>query len=252
MKAAVITGASSGLGVQFLDAVEERYPDLDEIWILARRKERLDKLTEKYPNSTIIPIAADLANDAEYQKLKKLLADRNPDIKVLINNAGYEKSWQFSEMAEDAIIDMINVNIKGMTMIQRLCMPYMRRGSYTVMTCSVSAFVPIPHQAVYSASKKYVYFLGKALREEARKKGVNILLLCPGNMNTEMNPQGQGRQSRKTNGLPFLDMKTMTRVTLSKAERGKSVYTMGSVYKLFHLGACLAPPLMTKIAAKFY
>lgn len=252
MKVAVITGASSGLGVQFLDAVEERYPDLDEIWILARRKERLEKLRKNYPNHTIIPIEADLADDAGYRRIKELLAERNPDIRVLINNAGYEKSGQFSEMAEDAIINMINVDIKGITMIQRLCMPYMRAGSYTIMTCSVSAFVPIPHQAVYSASKKYVYFLGKALREEAKKKGVNILLLCPGNMNTEMNPQGQGRQSQKINGLPFLDMKTLTRVALSKAERGKSVYTMGSVYKLFHFGSYLAPSLMTKIAAKFY
>lgn len=252
MKTAVITGASSGLGVRFLDAVAERHSDLDEIWILARRKDRLEKLKNKYPTKKIVPIVADLADDAEYLKLKKLLADRNPDIRVLINNAGYEKSGPFSEMDENALINMINVNIKGLTMVQRLCLPYMKRGSYTVMTCSVSAFAPIPNQAVYSASKKYVYFLGKALREESKDKGVNILLLCPGNMNTEMNPQGQGKQSQKINGLPFLDMKAITREALAKAESGKSVYTMGLVYKLFHLGSYLAPSLMTKIAAKFY
>ena len=56
---AVITGASSGLGVKFLEAVVHRYPQMDEYWIIARRKERMDKLAEKYKNKKVIAIEAD-------------------------------------------------------------------------------------------------------------------------------------------------------------------------------------------------
>lgn len=294
MKVAVITGASSGLGVEFLEAVVERYPDLDEIWILARRKDRLEQLKAKYPTQAIVPIVADLANEATYGQIREYLLDKKPDIRVLINNAGCAIAGEFAEMSEEAILAMIHVNIKALTMIQRLCMPYMHRGSFTVMTCSVTAFVPIPLQAVYSASKSYVYSLGKALREEVRQQGVHLLLLCPGNMNTEMNPQSpgelrqpqdssgqqdsssrheqsspgepsrshdssslhepsrsQGLEGRRMSRLPFLDMKKITRRALKKAERGKSVYTMGLLYQIFHLCSCLFPSLMIKISAKF-
>lgn len=300
MKVAVITGASSGLGVEFLEAVVERYPDLDEIWILARRKDRLEQLKAKYPTQAIVPIVADLANEATYGQIREYLLEKKPDIRVLINNAGCASAGEFTEMSEEAILAMIHVNIKALTMIQRLCMPYMHRGSFTVMTCSVTAFVPIPLQAVYSASKSYVYSLGKALREEVRQQGVHLLLLCPGNMNTEMNPQrpgelsqpynsstqhdsssqqdsssqherrspgepsrsydssrhqdpsrSQGLGGRRMSHLPFLDMKKITRRALQKAERGKSVYTMGLLYQIFHLCSCLFPSLMIKISAKF-
>lgn len=258
MKIAVITGASSGLGVEFLEAVVERYPDLDEIWILARRKDRLEQLKAKYPTQAIVPIVADLANEATYGQIREYLLEKKPDIRVLINNAGCASAGEFAEMSEEAILAMIHVNIKALTMIQRLCMPYMHRGSFTVMTCSVTAFVPIPLQAVYSASKSYVYSLGKALREEVRQQGVHLLLLCPGNMNTEMNPQSlhepsspQGLGGRRMSRLPFLDMKKITRRALQKAERGKSVYTMGLLYQIFHLCSCLFPSLMIKISAKF-
>ena len=253
MNTAIITGTSSGLGTEFLDAVIEKYPDMEEIWILARRLDRLEKLKEKYPDRNIVPIRADLGNEKDYQNIAEMLEEKKPDIRILINNAGYEKSDQFSQMDTKAILNMIGINIKGMTMIQRLCMPYMSRGSFSVITCSISSFVPVPHQAVYSASKMYAYYLGKAIREEAKKDGINVLLLCPGNMNTEMNPKGSARQSKKINKLPFLDMKVLTRTALSKAEKGNGVYTPGGFYKFYRAMAGILPSaLMIKIIGNAY
>ena len=68
---AVITGASSGLGVKFLEAVVNRYPQMDEYWILARRKERLDKLAGKYKNKKVVAIEVDLSNESSYDGLIK-------------------------------------------------------------------------------------------------------------------------------------------------------------------------------------
>lgn len=250
---AVITGASSGLGVKFLEAVVNRYPQMDEYWILARRKERLDKLAGKYENKKVVAIEIDLSNESSYDGLIKRLENEKPKVKVLINNAGYEKSGKFADMRQEDILNMISVNTKGMTLIQRIILPYMQKGSYTIITCSVSSFVPVPNQTVYSATKKYVYYFGKALREELLDKDMNVLLLCPGNMDTEMNPKGQGRQSRKINQLPFLDMSEITAKALKKAEKGKGVYTPGMFYKSYRSVSKIFPSLwMMKMVKNVY
>ena len=172
---------------------------------------------------------------------------------MLINNAGYEKSGKFVDMGQEDILNMISVNIKVMTMIQRINLPYMQKGSYTIITCSVSSFAPVPNQTVYSATKKYVYYFGKALREELLDKDINVLLLCPGNMDTEMNPKGQGQQSQKINKLPFLYMSEITAKELEKAEKGKGVYTPGMFYKSYRVVSKIFPSLwMMKLAKKFY
>ena len=250
---AVITGASSGLGVEFLEAVVNRYPQMDEYWILARRKERLDKLAGKYKNKKVVAIEVDLSEEASYDGLIQRMEAEKPQVKVLINNAGYEKSGKFADMRQEDILNMISVNIKGMTLIQRIILPYMQKGSYTIITCSISSFVPVPNQTVYSATKKYVYYFGKAIREELLEKDINVLLLCPGNMDTEMNPKGQGRQSQKIGKLPFLDMSEITVKALEKAEKGKGVYTPGMFYKSYRVVSKLFPSLwMMKMVKKFY
>ena len=154
---AVITGASSGLGVKFLESVIHRYPQLDEYWIIARRKERLEKLAEAYKDKKIVPIEADLGDEKSYDKISERLEKNKPHVKVLINNAGYVKSGMFSDMRQEDILSMISVNVKGMTMIQKTFLPYMGKGSFTVIICSVSSFAPVPCQTVYSATKKYIY-----------------------------------------------------------------------------------------------
>lgn len=172
---------------------------------------------------------------------------------MLINNAGYEKSGKFADMGQEDILSMISVNIRGMTLLQRIILPYMQKGSYTIITCSVSSFVPVPNQTVYSATKKYVYYFGKALREELLDKDINVLLLCPGNMDTEMNPKGQGRQSQKINKLPFLDMSEITANALEKAEKGKGIYTPGVFYKFYRVVSKIFPSAwMMKVVKNFY
>lgn len=253
MKIAIITGASSGLGVEFTKTIIEQYPKLDEIWIIARRKERLEHFAEDNPDKKIRAIALDLSSDGEYRRLETVLSDLKPQISILINNAGYEQSGLFSDMSISDIQTMISVNIKGLTMVQRICSPYFAKNSFAIMTCSVSSFTPIPHQAVYSASKRYVYALGKALREEERRNKVNIMLLCPGNMDTEMNPKGQARQSRQINALPFLDMKRVTKTALTKAEHKKAVYTPGRFYKFYRIASKVFPStFIMYFAKKFY
>lgn len=253
MNIALITGASSGLGAKYIEAVSEQYRNLDEIWLIARRKERMEQFAAEHTGLKLRPIAMDLSEDESYGRLKRLLDEEKAVIRVLVNNAGYEKSGRFDEMDESAILSMVNLNVKGFTMVNRICVSHMEGGSIGVMTCSVSAFTPIPHQAVYSSSKAYVQHFSRAFHEEVKSKGIKILMMCPGNMDTEMNPKGVGRQSRRINSLPFLDMNVITRKSLMKAEIGHAIYTPGGFYKIYRfLCKVLPKALMGKIAARAY
>lgn len=253
MNIAVITGASSGLGVEYAKAVIEMYPSLNEIWLIARRKNRLEEFAAKYPHVRIRTLALDLAKNESYYELENLLKQKRANIKILVNNAGFEKTGRFDQMDKADILAMIDLNVKGFTMVNRVCFPHMRKGSFAIMTCSVSSFCPVPAQAVYSASKIYVRFLSRALHEEMAKKGINILMMCPGNMDTEMNPKGGHSQSDMVDKLPFLDMKVITRKSLRLGRRGYAMYTPGGFYKLYRAASKLLPSaFMIKIAEQSY
>lgn len=240
MDIAIITGASSGLGVEFLSAIIEKYNTLDEIWIIARREERLKELSSKYKKIVVRPIALDLAQSESYESLEETLNDKKPKIQVLINNAGVERFGRLDEMSAFDIQNMIQLNAIGMTMINRICLPYMSAGSIEVITCSVSSFTPVPSQAVYSATKAYVRYFARALQKEMMKKNVSILILCPGNMDTEMNSKSSPNTD-KIAKLPYLDMKLITRRSLEKATKGKKIYTPGTFYKMYRILSKILP-----------
>lgn len=253
MNIGIITGASSGLGVVYLKNVIKLYPNLDEVWIIARRKERLEALKNEFGNVVIKPIAIDLALNESYSELESLLLTTKPNIEILVNNAGFERTGSLKVMNNKDILSTIDLNIKGFTMINHLCLPYMKKGSVGIMTGSVSSFCPVPYQAVYSGSKIYVRFLSRAIREEVKKQGINFLVMCPGNMDTEMNPKGGNSQSPMVDKMPFLDMNKITLKSIKKAKKGKAIYTPGMFYKMYRLFSKILPSaFMIKIVKKSY
>ena len=253
MKIALITGASSGIGTEYVNAVVEKYDSLDEIWIVARRKEKLEMIAEKYKEIHIVPVALDLAVDESYQILEQQLREKNAEIQVLINNAGFERVGRLDEQKKEDILSMINLNVKGLTMIDRIAFSFMIEGGIVIHTCSISSFAPVPSQAVYSATKVYGRYLSRALREEMKKKKVNVLMMCPGNMDTEMNPKGGNSQSKSVDKLPFLNQSVITRKSIMKAQNGTAIYTPGAFYKFYRLFSKVLPSAwMVKITGKSY
>ena len=130
MSIAIVTGASSGLGKVFLEKVVERYPQLDEIWIIARRESMLKELASQYPNRMIRVVPLDMSDTKSFETLDELLKEQNPDIKVVINNAGFDRAGLFREMSSKDIYSLIDLNVTGTTMISRSCLPYMHEDSY--------------------------------------------------------------------------------------------------------------------------
>lgn len=243
MVTAVITGASSGLGKEYIDAIIAQYPSIDAFWLVARRKELLREIAEAHPDKTIAAISLDLSKDDSIDKFEQLLKDNNPEIKVLVNNAGYGKCDDFFSSNRRSQTGMVDLNCRALTGITRLCLPFMLDDSLVLNIASIAAFAPTPRMSVYSATKAYVLAFSKALHDELRPRGIKVLAVCPGPMNTEFwnvanVPEGKSRLIDK---LPRVNPKEVAEGSLRAAKRGKLVYTNSFFYKAYRLLAKLLP-----------
>ena len=183
MKIAVVTGASSGIGREFVYAVDKKY-SFDEIWVIARRAERLEELKEKCRNP-IRPVALDLAADADLKAYAELLEKEKPEIALLVNAAGCGVFGPFEEKDLDALLHSARLNALSLTAMCHLSLPCMKSGSAIINMGSNSSWQPVPYQAVYGASKSYVLSLSRAIGRELRPRGIHVMCVCPGWIKTE-------------------------------------------------------------------
>lgn len=243
MVTAVITGASSGLGKEYISAIISQYPSVDAFWLVARRKELLREIAEAHPDKTIAAISLDLSKEESIDVFEQLLKENSPEIKVLVNNAGFGKCEDFFSSNRRTQTDMIDLNCRALTGITRLCLPYMLDDSLVINVASIASFAPTPRMSVYSATKSFVLALSKALHDELRPRGIKVLAVCPGPMDTEFwkvanVPEGKSRLIDK---LPRVSPQEVAEGSLKAAKRGKLVYTNGFFYKLYRGLAKLLP-----------
>ena len=156
MVTALITGASSGLGREYINAIIEQYPSIDAFWLVARSKDALKQVAEEHPDKTIAAISLDLSKDESIDAMEQLLKENNPEIKVLVNNAGFGKCTDFFSSVRGEQTGMVDLNCKGLTALTRLCLPYMLDDSLVLNISSIAAFAPTPRMSVYCATKSYV------------------------------------------------------------------------------------------------
>lgn len=183
MKIAVITGASSGIGREFVYAVDQKF-QLDEIWVIARRAERLEELREKCA-TPLRTLALDLSAREGIEAYRAALEEEKPQIALLINAAGCGVFGPFAEQDLDALLHSASLNALTLTAMCHISLPYIKRGGSIVNMGSNSSWQPVPYQAVYGASKSYVLSLSRAIGRELRPRGVHVMCVCPGWIKTE-------------------------------------------------------------------
>lgn len=242
MNIAVITGASSGLGWEYAKEVYSSRTELDEIWVIARRKERLNELQTEL-GSTVIPVAFDITDPLSVQNYKQLLAEKNATVKLLINNAGFGKLGNFDELSLEENTAMVRLNCEALTAITAATLPFMNENSEIVNSCSIASFAPNTRMAVYSSTKAYVMSLSRALRVELKPRKINVLAVCPGPMDTEFLcianiPKGA---SKTFDTLPRVNAHTMAVKSLKASRKGRAVYTNRLFFKFYRLIAKLLP-----------
>ena len=188
-KIAVITGASSGMGAEFARQIAEK-KICSEIWIIARREDKLKALQAeiKKEGIDVIPLTLDLTGREGALVFKKATEERIKEgdiISILINNAGFGTYGPFEESPASREMEMIELNCTSLTGITSYSLPYLTKGSIIINTASLAAFMPLGNFAVYAASKAYVLSFSLALAAELKPKGISVTALCPGSVSTE-------------------------------------------------------------------
>lgn len=184
MKIAIVTGASSGIGREFVLQLDKAYKNLDEIWVVARRTERLREL-EKQVATSIRIFDGDLSRDYIFEKIQKELERKEADVRMLILAAGYGKMGLAEQTGADELLGMIDLNCRALTRMVMICLPFLSKGSRILPIASAAAFSPQPGFAVYAATKAYVYSFSVGLRTELTSKGIYVTVVCPGPVDTE-------------------------------------------------------------------
>lgn len=151
-KIVILTGATGGLGREFLKQILKE--EVDEVWSIARNSQKLLELQKEYGHK-VIPVSADLSDIKGIQQIKELLQEKKPLVAYLINNAGSAKMGKYSDFSIEEIDRTVNLNCKAPVMLTQLCIPYMGKGSKILNISSASAFQPNPYINLYAASKAF-------------------------------------------------------------------------------------------------
>ena len=242
MRTAVVTGASSGMGREFVRQLGYFYRDLDEIWVIARRKELMEQLKQE----SRVPVRifeGDLLKKQVYKEYHQALKDLRPDIRMLVNSAGFGKSGKFTDIAEKGKkiqTDMVDLNCRSLTRMAQMTLPWMSRGSRIINLASAAAFCPQNGFAVYAASKSYVLSLSRALSSELRAKGIYVTAVCPGPVDTEFF-RVSGELKSPLKKLALADTGKVVHKALFDSRRKRTVSVYGTGMKAAYLGAKLVP-----------
>lgn len=186
-KIAVITGASSGIGNEMAKHVQD-YFLFDELWLIARRSERLSELKgelEKSNPFSVKTIPLDLTKKESAAFYETMLKSGDYTIVLLINNAGSGTYGTFNDTPITLSLDMLYLNCTSLVHISALSIPHMSEGACIINVASLAAFMPLGNFALYAASKSLVLHFSLALRAELKAKGINVTAMCPGPVQSE-------------------------------------------------------------------
>ena len=183
MDIAVVTGASSGMGREFVLELSN-YVKVDEIWVIARRTEALKSLREQV-STPVRPISLDLLDEKSFEAYKNLLESEKPNVKLLVNAAGFGKFGKFDAIPLVEDFRMIDLNCKALVAMTRLTLPFMQSGSHILQLDSLSAFQPVPFIAIYGSTKSFVLSYTRAANKELKARKIRMMAMNPGWVKTE-------------------------------------------------------------------
>lgn len=235
MKIAIVTGASSGMGREFIMQIADRFSGIGEIWAIARRKERLEELSPLVPVK-VRSFAIDLTDKSRLTDLEDLLMKEKPEVKWLINAAGYGKIGDVGTINLGDEMGMVDLNCRALCAVTHMVLPYMSKNSRIIQFSSSASFLPQPGFAIYSATKSFVLSYSRALNEELKKKEIYVTAVCPGPVKTEFfdiaETTGQIPLYKR---LMMADPRKVVRLALRDSMMGRPVSVYGTTMKTFRL-----------------
>jgi short-subunit dehydrogenase len=254
MIAALVTGASSGIGEQFAYALAKEGRNLV---LVARREDRLTSVAEtarKLGAGDIKIIAADLSKRSAAVQLASRLELEQWEVDLLINNAGFGSRGRFTQLPLERELSEIELNVGAVVAMTRVFGAAMvQRGSGIIINvASIAGFQPVPFMATYAASKSFVVSFSLAIAGELTGTGVTVTALCPGPVPTEFQSIA-GIENLRIPPIGVVDAKTVAEQGLTAARRGKSLVVCGKLNSFMSGAARLFPRrLVARIAGSIY
>lgn len=229
LKIAIVTGASSGMGREFALQIPQLYKNLHELWVVARRTDRLKNLQEQVK----IPVRifdGDMQRDYIFEKLQRELDRRQADVRMLVNAAGYGKIGNVSDIDLKEQCGMVDLNCTALTRMTGICLPYLSKGSRIVNLASAASFCAQPGFCVYAASKAYVLRFSQGLAAELKKRGILVTAVCPGPVRTEFFDRAGALAASEKEAL-CAEPEAVVTQALTDSVRGRCVSVYGAAMK---------------------
>ncbi|SFJ85228.1 hypothetical protein SAMN05216275_11348 [Streptosporangium canum] len=226
-RTALVTGASSGLGAEFATQLAAQGHD---VILVARSGDRLAALAERLVADHSVRahvLVQDLARPDAARRVAEQVTDHGLHVDLLVNNAGFGTCGRFEEISTGRDHEQLMVNVVALVDLTHELLPGMlaRGGGSVINVASNAGFQPSPYFAVYGASKAFVLNFGLALRQEYRKRGIRVLTLCPGPVETGFF-EAIGTRNAAVTGS-FTTPEPVVRATLRALERGRGYVVPG-------------------------
>ena len=240
MNVAIITGASSGLGKEFVRLLVNDN-SLDKIFVLARNDEKLNNLKSEFGDK-IQPYSIDLSNVENIKNFGKYLESQNVNLKILVNNAGFAKFCSYGDISIEESVNMIDLNVSGVVAMGLVCIPFMEKGSHIINIASQAAFQPVPYQNIYSATKSFVKNYSQALNIELKEKGITVTAVCPGWIKTDLFNRACINAKKGTTKFAFMvEPDVVAKKALKDAYNGKDISVYGFYVNMCRIMAKILP-----------
>ena len=258
MNIAIITGASSGIGEQFLrQIVRERSSfgsvPFTEIRVVARRSELLETLKTELDPVRIRIFTEDITYASSLNRIRDELSLTKPSVGLLVNCAGVGRTGLFEEAAREDAHNMVALNCSALAELTSICLPYMipngdlcsyATGPRIINIASSAGFLPQPGFAVYAATKSFVISFSRAMHAELRRHNIASTTVCPGPVATGFVEKAAGKPGAKTSGFKSLFVvqpEKLVRKSILVSKKGRGLYVYGISQKFLHVASKLLP-----------
>ena len=248
----LITGSSEGLGKAFAIECAKRGMNLILVALPGPELSALATLIKTNYPVEVVCIARDLCKNESCTELLAEVTALNLKVNMLINNAGLGSTVLFEQGSPLLYEKQIRLNVLATTLITRLFLPLLQQhgSSYILNVGSLASFFCLPKKLVYAATKSFVYFFSKTLREELRNSGVQVSVLCPGAINTNPAITMMNKTGNYISRLSVMNPEEVAQEALNGMLRGKEVIIPGRLNNSFMLLGKLLPTFFKKILTR--
>ncbi len=230
----IVTGASSGMGREFVKQICE-HGGVDAVWAVARRKDRLEELQDSL-GSVVVPVECDLTDQQEIKKLADMLAEQKTQVDMLVNCAGFAKFGAYDEINLTDALGMIDLDVRALVYLTQTALPYMGEGGCVVQIASTAAFQPLPDMNVYAACKAFVLSYSRALNDELQERAISVTTVCPGWTKTEFfDVAEQGTSPKAVGNQLFMSTPAHVVASALRAARSHREMCVPGLFNKLHL-----------------